>query len=194
MYFRFLCFLLVFALSCTVALAESRTETISRLEDDIRNASDPLEKSRLHIFRARHYSRINEYSQALEDYNKALELNHQGWIHLERCGLLMAMEEYDLAIEDAEAVKQELPTLAGQARKYIKQAETELQKQHRAENPVTIVLDTRVDPFRKSRFDVMEEQGVFAARDRAIKTAQVSRSKKASKPEKKVSSVKKTRS
>jgi tetratricopeptide (TPR) repeat protein len=155
-----LCLLLLFPSICPAGESE---EFIEMLTQDIMENQISTEKSRLHIYRARQYSKINEWEKALEDYNKALELSHKGWIHLERSHFFMNQGQYALAYEDARAAKKEVPTLAREADKIIEAAGAEIQKKYDAENPITIVMDSKVDPTRKTRFDVMRTQGVFAA-------------------------------
>ncbi len=152
-------------LTHTVCLGGETRETIKMLDNDIKQTRDSKKKSTLHIYRARQYAKIKEWDQALTDYNDALELNHKGWIHLERSHFLMAMGKYDLAYKDATAAKEEVPTLAPEADKVIEVAVAQIRKQYEAENPITIIMDSKVDPHRKTRFDVMREQGVgmFAA-------------------------------
>lgn len=160
--------LLLVLLSSSLGLAGDNQTMIEQLGHDIKHAEDSLTKSRLHMYRARQYTRAREWEKALEDYNQALELNHQGWIHLERSHFLMAAGKYKLAYNDAMATKREMPTLAYEADKIIELAVAKLRKQYEIDNPPTIILDTVVDPNRKTRFDVMEERGVFAARARMI--------------------------
>ena len=192
MLLRFFLFTVFLLITCATGFAENTNDIIAQLGLKISQTNDSLSKSNLHIYRARNYNRINKQNAALEDYNLALELNHQGGIHLERCGLLMAMGEYDLALEDAKAAKQEVPTLSSEADRHIALAKAKLQKQHENENPITIVMDTEVDPYRKSRFDVMEEQGVFA--DRAMRRESINQQKQVARMNRKTSSVKRPKS
>ncbi len=152
-------------LTHTVCLGGDPKESIRMLDHDIQQTQNSKKKSTLHIYRARQYAKIKEWDQALADYNDALELNHKGWIHLERSHFLMAMGKYDLAYKDATAAKKEVPTLAPEADKVIEAAVAEIRKKYEAENPITIIMDSKIDPNRKSRFDLMREQGVgmFAA-------------------------------
>jgi len=167
--------------------ANNAQNIIKMLNQDIKRTKTPQEKSDLLIYRARQYSKIKEWEKALEDYNDALELNHKGWIHLERSHFLMKVGKYELAYEDAEAAKEEVPTLTLEADKIMDAAVAEVRKIYEAENPTTIVMDTRTDPYRKTRFDLMREQGVFLAKARnsrtsAHKTAQQKQTKTAYRP------------
>ncbi len=137
---------------------------ITMISQDIKQESDHSKKSTLHIYRARQYCKINKLKEALDDYTKALDLDHKGWIHLERSQLLMIMEEYELAYEDANAAKVEVPTLAPEAEKIIAEAVAIVRKRYEEENPETIIMNTPVDQYRRTRFDVMREQGLFAAK------------------------------
>lgn len=160
--------LLFVLLTSSTGLAGNHQSIINKLGLEIRQAQNTVAKSTFHIYRARQYTQIQEWKEALEDYNQALELNHQGWIHLERSSFLMAMGKYELAYEDAKAAKNEVPTLTQEADKLIEASVTALRKRYEAENPLTIIMDNAVDPDRKSRFDVMREQGVLAATTRRI--------------------------
>ncbi|MCF8055124.1 MAG: tetratricopeptide repeat protein [Desulfocapsa sp.] len=146
--------------------AEEPQEFIEMLNQDLTLSKTDAEKSTLHIYRARQYFKIKEWEKAEEDYNKALELNHKGWIHLERSHFFMTRREYALAYEDARAAKIEVPTLSHEADKIIEVAGAEILKQYEAENPITIVMDGKVDPNRKTRFDVMKTQEIPAAKAR----------------------------
>jgi len=149
----------------TLCQAHDTREIIQLLNHDIEQTHNSKEKSSLHICRARQYYKIKEWNKALKDYNDALELNHKAWIHLERSHFLISMGKYESAYEDATAAKEEVPTLASEADKVIEVAVAEIRKKYEAENPVTIIMDTKVDPYRKTRFDIMKERGVgmFAA-------------------------------
>lgn len=137
---------------------------IEMISQDIKQTKDPQGKSTLHIYRGRQYAKIKKYDEALDDYSTALELDHKGWIHLERSQFLLGMEKYELAYEDAKAAKREVPTLTAEADKVIDEAVAEIRKQYEAENPDTIIMNTQADRSRKTRFDMMREQGVFSAK------------------------------
>jgi tetratricopeptide (TPR) repeat protein len=160
--------LLLVLLTSSLCLAGNNQSIIKQLGLEIAQAQDNVAKSTFHMYRARQYTQIQKWKKALEDYNRALELNHQGWIHLERGNFLMAMGRYDLAYEDAKAAKKEVPTLTQEADKLIEASVAEIRKKYEAENPLTIIMDSAVDRHRKSRFDVMREQGILAADARRI--------------------------
>lgn len=169
MFHKFFLFpMLLVLLTSSVGLAGNNQSIIDQLDLEIKQAENSVTKSTFHMYRARQYTQIQEWEKALEDYNQALELNHKGWIHLERSHFLMAMGKYDLAYEDAKAAKKEVPTLTYEADKLIKKSMAEIQKKYEAENPPTIIMDRVVDHNRKSRFDVMRETGVLAANARRI--------------------------
>ena len=160
--------LLITLFSFSIGLAGNSQMLIEQISHDLKQTSNSQTKSTLHIYRARQYTKMMKWEMALEDYNDAMELNHKGWIHLERSHLLMLMGEHELAYEDANAAKEEAPTLSSEADKVIEKSAAEVRKKYEAENPITIIMDTEVDPYRKTRFDVMREQGVFAAKARKI--------------------------
>jgi len=153
---------LLFPSSSTAGNTEA---LIQMLNQDIKQSRTAGEKGTLHIYRARQYMKINQWDKAEEDYATALELNHKGWIHLERGHFFMARKKYDQAYEEAKAAKEEVPSLTREADKIIQVAGVEIQKQYEAENPKTIVMDSMANR-RRTRFDVMKEQGVFTANAR----------------------------
>jgi hypothetical protein len=88
------------------------------------------------------------------------------------------MKKYELAYEDANAAKDEVPTLAAEADKVIDKAVAVIRKQYEAENPETIIMNTRVDRYRKTRFDVMRERGVFTSKENMIVASNTQRTAK----------------
>jgi len=155
---------LSFLMPATGTASNNARNMIAMLNQDLKQCKSPKEKSTLLIYRARQYSKIKEWDKSLEDYNDALNFNHKGWIHLERGHFLIRVGRYDLAYEDAEAAKEEVPTLGEEADKIMAAAVAEIRKKYEADNPLTIVMNTKVDPYRKTRFDIMREQGAFLAR------------------------------
>jgi len=168
-------FIRIILLSCTICLwvvspgaAGNEVMIIQMISEDIKHTAKKQKKSTLHIYRARQYAKIKKWDEALDDYSTALELDHKGWIHLERSQFLLGMEKYELAYEDANAAKDEVPTLAAEADKVIEKAVAVIRKRYEEANPETIIMNTQVDRYRKTRFDVMREQGVFSAKERMI--------------------------
>lgn len=184
---------LIILLSATFCTASENENIIEQLTQQISQTDSPLAKSRLYTYRARQSAQAGEWEKAVEDYNQALAFNHQGWIHLERSRFLMKLQKYEMALEDAKAAAEETPTLSYEADKIIQLAQKKIKKQHELDNPPTIILDEIVDPYRKTRFDVMRERGVYAAKGQRLlqikrgyaasnKTKQVSSNSSASRP------------
>ena len=168
-------FIRTILLSCVVCLftvlpgvAGNEEMIIQMISEDIKHTEEKQKKSTLHIYRGRQYAKIKKWDEALNDYSTALELDHKGWIHLERSQFLLGMKKYELAYEDANAAKDEVPTLAAEADKVIEEAVAVIRKRYEEANPETIIMNTQVDRYRKTRFDVMREQGVFSAKERMI--------------------------
>lgn len=155
--------------------AENIQKIIDNLGKEINSEHNSLQRSKQHIYRARHYSRLGESEKALEDYTRALELNHQAWIHLERSRFLMAAGKYRLAYEDAVAAKNELKTLTPEANEIIRQAVEKIDDQNTLDNPPTIIMDSRANPNRKSRFDLMEAAGIFDAKEKRLRQSRQKR-------------------
>ncbi len=178
-------FIRIILLSCAACLftalpgvAGNEEMIIQMISEDIKNTEEQQKKSTLHIYRARQYAKIKKWDEALDDYSTALELDHKGWIHLERSQFLLGMGKYELAYEDANAAKDEVPTLTAEADKVIEEAVAVIRKRYEEANPETIVMNTRVDRYRKTRFDVMREQGVFSAKERMIASSNSQRTAK----------------
>lgn len=170
------CVVWLFAVSPGVAGNEEMI--IRMISEDIKHTEEKQKKSTLHIYRARQYAKIKKWDEALDDYSTALELDHKGWIHLERSQFLLGVEKYELAYEDANAARDEVPTLAAEADKVIEQAVAVIRKRYEEANPETIIMNTRVDRYRKTRFDVMREQGVFSAKNRMVAASNAQRTAK----------------
>lgn len=165
-------------LAVSQGVAGNEEMIIQMISTDIKNTEEKQKKSTLHIYRARQYAKIKKWEDALDDYSTALELDHKGWIHLERSQFLLGMEKYELAYEDANAAKEEVPTLAAEADKVIEEAVAVIRERYEAANPETIIMNTRVDRYRKTRFDVMREQGVFRDKERMIAASNTQRTEK----------------
>lgn len=159
-------FLFLLLLPSTSQAGEAE-KLIAMLGQEITQSENGEEKSMLHIYRARQYFRLNDWEKAEEDYNRALELNHKGWIHLERGHFFMARKKYSLAYEEARAAKEEVPTLSLEADQILEKAGLEIQKKYEAANPITIVMDNKVDPNRKTRFDVLRSRQGAAVQSRS---------------------------
>ena len=145
-YSSFVLSLLITLFSFSIGQAGNSQRLIEQISHNLEQVSNSQTKSTLHIYRARQYTKIMKWEMALEDYNDAMKLDHKGWIHLERSHLLMLMGEYELAYEDANAAKEEVPTLSSEADKVIEKAVVEIRKKDEAENPVTIIMDNKADP------------------------------------------------
>ena len=181
-----LLFSLALLLSSTCQAAAS-TELIDMLSRDISQSESDEEKSMLHIYRARQYFKLKEWEKTEEDYTRAVELNPKGWMHLERSHFYMSRKQYDHAYRDARAAKKAVPTLSREADKVIESAGAEIIKQYEAENPITIVMDAKVDSKRKTRFDLKRTQRLAAAPARqqcSIKTRPKPQAKSSRKPTK----------
>lgn len=159
-------------------LAGNEEMIIGMISEDIKDTEEKQKKSTLHIYRARQYAKLKKWDKALDDYSTALELDHKGWIHLERSQFLLGIKEYELAYEDANAAKDEVPTLAAEADKVINKAVAVIRRQYEADNPETIIMNTRVDRYRKTRFDIMREQGAFRAKGNMIAASNAQRTAK----------------
>ncbi len=131
---------------------------IDTLNEQLENTTSPVERGNLFMYKARNYANAGEYNKAHENYNNAIRLNHKGWIHLERARFFLLNKKFSLAEQEATAAKDETSTLSNQADPIIRRAQQELEKIYLAEHPPEIILDTKADPTRKSRFDYMRKR------------------------------------
>lgn len=101
---------------------------IAQLTRQISETTNEVEKSRLHIYRARNYSNLGDIGKAEKDYDAALAFDHKGWIHLERGKFYISNGDYEQAKKEAEAARKETPTLKVQADKLIVIADKKMKK------------------------------------------------------------------
>ena len=161
------------------AVAAANPEMIiEMISADIERAKDKKQRSTLHIYRARQLVKVRQWDKALADYTAALKLDDKGWIQLERSQFLLGRGEYEKAYKDATAAKEKVPTLAAEADKVIDKAVAVVRKRYEAENPITIIMDDPVNTGRRTRFDAMREQGVFAAKESRIAASNARRTAK----------------
>ncbi len=144
----------------TAAVNQNIIDDIDKQLDEVQTTE---ERGRLYMFKARNYARGGDYEKALESYDRAIRLNHRGWVHLERANFFLLHKKYALAETEAFAAKEETSTLASQADPIIHKAEKELEKIYLTENPPVIIFDTEANSSRKSRFDYMRQIDVSAA-------------------------------
>jgi tetratricopeptide (TPR) repeat protein len=142
---------------CMSSVYAEKSSVIRALDLQLAQATSPVEKSNLNMYKARNHANMGEYDKALACYDKALKLNHKGWIHLERAKFFLAHKKYDLAESEAQTAKEETSTLESQADPIIMKAKKELEKIYLAEHPPEIIFDQRADVNRKSRFDYIKE-------------------------------------
>jgi len=151
---------LLVLLSLATTYGGVNSQILNQINTKLDNTSEPEEKAKLYLYRARYLVKTKQYDEAIKDYDVALELDHQSWIHLERARIYLIIKNYDFAHSDAFAAKAENPALSSEADFIINKAAKELEKIQNMENPEDIVLDRDVDPYRKSRFDVARELGL----------------------------------
>ena len=129
------------------------------LDQQIENAVDNKEKAKFCCFRARNYHKLNQEEDAEQSYLEALEYDFSGWILMEYCTYLFKMEEYERSYRAAHTVLKEFPQFSSRAEKLKKQSAQRYREEYYTENPPTIIIDSKIDPYRVTRHDLMRRQG-----------------------------------
>lgn len=150
-------FLILLPLQSKASQEDSQV-VIEELTKLVETANSKEELAKLYCFRARHYLKIGEKEKANEDYHKALENNYKGWILNEYGFFLYRSKEYGKAYNTAIMVLEDFPYLAKDAKKLGKMSRIKYEEKYYEENPPLIVMNTKVDPNRKTRHDYRKPQ------------------------------------
>lgn len=138
---------------------EDIEKIIEILDQQIEEAVNNKEKAKFCCFRARNYHKLKQEEDAEQSYLEALEYDFSGWILLEYSTYLYKMEEYERAYRAAHTVLKEFPQFSNRADKLKKQSAERYREEYYAENPPTIIMDSKIDPYRVNRHDLMRKQG-----------------------------------
>lgn len=151
--------LIIAICSSTAIGANDPEEIISLLDNQIENAPNDTERSKYYCFRARNYTKIRDLDKAEQDYLAALDYAYSGWILNEYSYFLYRVGEYERAYRAAARVEQDFPHLKSEAGKIKKKAKSKYQEEYNAAHPPTILLDSKVDPNRVTRHDLIKNRG-----------------------------------
>lgn len=139
-----LIFTMFFCLFHSSVGAVGEVEIIEDLTKQIEQATSDEEKSRLYIYRARHFSELKNDIQAELDYDAALEYDHKGWIHLERGKFFLSRGNAVQAAREAVVAQLETPTLKSESLKIVDEARKIYKKTQQDEGPFREILLTKV--------------------------------------------------
>ncbi len=150
----------IFSLDTAVAVAMLgvNEEIINELDKEIQSSSSPEDRAIYFVYKARNYFNSGDVDAALKNYNEAVRNNNKEWIILERCPLLLKKKLFDDAYADSRKLIDSEYDPDGRATWCYNIASKKLKEIYDKENPPTIIMNTQVDPNRKSRFDVARER------------------------------------
>ena len=148
--------------SCASSLQAKETPEdiqgiISTLDKQIHNSTSPDEKARLYCYQARNYTKLNRIDEARSCYIKALNSSHTGWLLNEYGYFLYNNGMYELAYAASQKVLRDFPHLSKEATSLQNMAFAKYEEEYYIKNPPTIVMDTKVDPNRVSRHDLIRQ-------------------------------------
>lgn len=142
-----------------LALHQDVQKTIDMITDQLETAGSDIDKAKLYCFRARNYHKLGEKDKAENDYLAALSNNYAGWLLVEYGFFLYHNEEYEKSYAVALKVLEDFPYLKADAKKLGSQSRDKYEEKYYEENPPTIVMNTVVDPNRKTRHDYKRYSG-----------------------------------
>lgn len=155
--FSFFIFVVLFCYHSQLIAQSLNTETIQMLNDEIENATSQESRAKFLVYRARNYLNAGKVENAFADYTEALKNSNKEWIILERCPLLIRMKKYEKAVDDSKRLLDIGYDPNGESSSCHTAASKKQKEKYDRENPPTIIMNTRVNPNRKTRFDVMRE-------------------------------------
>lgn len=138
---------------------EDIEKIIRLLDQQIEETANNKEKAKFSCFRARNYHKLNQEEDAEQSYLEALEYDFSGWILMEYSTYLYKMEEYERAYRAAHTVLNEFPQFSSRAEKLKKHSAQRYREEYYAEHPPTIIMDSKIDPYRVTRHDLIRKQG-----------------------------------
>lgn len=165
---------------------EQVQEVIDMINEQIQEVATAPEKAKLCCHRARHHLKLKEIGKAEQDYLEALELSYTGWILNEYSYFLYRTGKYQRAYRAAQQVLDDFPHLSSDAEKLRKIASKKYQQAYRQNNPITIIMDRKVNTNRVTRHDLLKKT---AKKDALIFSSVVSNSSTSGKTTKKSSST-----
>ena len=153
-------YLIVFMFSTQPAVAEDYQAIIDMLDSQIESATTDVEKAKLCCFKARNHLNNNKLDETEQGYLEALDYSYTGWILNEYSRFLYRTGEYERAYRAASKVAEDFPQFEKEAQSIKRKAKEEYQKEYLEANPPTIIMNTKVDPNRVTRHDLIRRAGV----------------------------------
>lgn len=147
----------IFSTTFTFAGQHNIQTVLQMLDAQIENSDNQQEKARLYCFKARNYSKIDDIEEARTNYILALNTNYSGWLLNEYGYFLYKNGMYDLAYKASQKVLKEFPYLKKEATILQDKAYARYEAEYYLKNPPTIVMDTKVDPYRVTRHDLIRQ-------------------------------------
>ena len=102
----------------------------------------------------------NKLDETEQGYLEALDYSYTGWILNEYSSFLYRTGEYERAYRAASKVVEDFPQFEREAESIKRKAKEEYQKEYLEANPPTIIMNTKVDPNRVTRHDLIRRAGV----------------------------------
>ena len=153
-------YLIVFMFSTQPAVAEDYQAIIDMLDSQIESATTDVEKAKLCCFKARNHLNNNKLDETEQGYLEALDYSYTGWILNEYSRFLYRTGEYERAYRAASKVAEDFQQFEKEAQSIKRKAKEEYQKEYLEANPPTIIMNTKVDPNRVTRHDLIRRAGV----------------------------------
>lgn len=147
-------------LSTQSVVADEYHAIIDMLDSQIESATTNVEKAKLCCFKARNHMNNNKLDETEQGYLEALDYSYTGWILNEYSRFLYRTGEYERAYRAASKVVEDFPQFEREAEPIKRKAKEEYQKEYLEANPPTIIMNTKVDPNRVTRHDLIRKAGV----------------------------------
>lgn len=142
----------------TLLSADTQTsDTIKTINHQLQAADNKKERARLYCYRARNYAESGDNEQAKNDYLAALNSSYEGWILNELGYFMYKTGQYEKAYNVAVRVLKDFPYLQKEAGRLKTQAKQKWEEEYLKNNPPTISIDSRPDPNRVSRHDLIRQ-------------------------------------
>ncbi len=161
-------YLIVFIFSTQPVVAEDYQVIIDTLNKQIESATTDAEKAKLCCFKARNHMNNNKLEETEQGYLEALDYSYTGWILNEYSRFLIRTGEYERAYRAASRVVEDFPQFNREATSIKRKAQEEYQKEYAEANPPTIIMNTKVNPNRLTRHDLIRKAG---ARKQTVKVS-----------------------
>jgi Tfp pilus assembly protein PilF len=141
-------------------MAEDYPAIIGMLDKQIESAPTDAEKAKLCCFKARNHLNNKNLVETEQGYLEALDYSYTGWILNEYSRFLFRTGEYERAYRAASKVAEDFPQFEREAESIKRKAKQAYEKEYLEANPPTIIMNTKVDPNRVTRHDLIRRAAV----------------------------------